>query len=57
MYDMLKNILFASKIDKNKRLHIYNIVDTKYTIKEFVLELCITINGLMIKSISRVMNY
>ena len=28
MYDMLKNTLLASKIDKNKRLHIYNIVDS-----------------------------
>ena len=28
MYDMLKNTLLASKIDKNKRLHIYNVVDS-----------------------------
>lgn len=28
MYDMLKNILLASKIDKNKRLQIYNIIDS-----------------------------
>ena len=28
MYDMLKNTLLASKIDKSKRLHVYNIVDT-----------------------------
>lgn len=28
MYDMLKHILLASKIDKNKRLSIYNVVDT-----------------------------
>lgn len=28
MYDMLKNILLASKIDKNKRLAIYNIIDS-----------------------------
>lgn len=28
MYDMLKNILLASKIDKNKRLQIYNMVDS-----------------------------
>lgn len=28
MYEMLKNILLASKIDKNKRLSIYNIVDS-----------------------------
>ena len=28
MYDMLKNILLASKIDKNKRLQIYNVVDS-----------------------------
>ena len=28
MYEMLKNILLASKIDKNKRLQIYNIVDS-----------------------------
>ncbi len=27
MYEMLKNILLASKIEKNKRLQIYNIVD------------------------------
>ena len=28
MYEMLKNILLASKIDKSKRLPIYNIVDS-----------------------------
>lgn len=28
MYEMLKYILLASKIDKRKRLEIYNIVDT-----------------------------
>ena len=28
MYEMLKCILFASKIDKRKRLEIYNIVDS-----------------------------
>ena len=28
MYEMLKNILLASKIDKNKRLQIYNMVDS-----------------------------
>lgn len=28
MYEMLKNILLASKIDKNKRLQIYNIIDS-----------------------------
>ena len=28
MYEMLKNILLASKIDKDKRLSIYNIVDS-----------------------------
>ena len=28
MYEMLKNILLASKIDKSKRLSIYNIVDS-----------------------------
>lgn len=28
MYDMLKNILLASKIDKNKRLQFYNLVDS-----------------------------
>lgn len=27
MYEMLKNILFASKVEKNKRLSIYNIID------------------------------
>ena len=27
MYEMLKNILLASEIEKNKRLQIYNIVD------------------------------
>ena len=26
MYEMMKNILLASKIDKNKRLSIYNII-------------------------------
>lgn len=29
MYEMLKNILLASKIDKNKRLELYNIVDAQ----------------------------
>ena len=28
MYDMLKNILFATKIEKKKRLEYYNIVDS-----------------------------
>lgn len=28
MYEMLKNVLLASKIDKNKRLQIYNIVNS-----------------------------
>lgn len=28
MYEMLKNILLASKIEKNKRLEIYNIIDS-----------------------------
>ena len=28
MYEMLKSILLASKIDKRKRLEIYNIVDS-----------------------------
>lgn len=28
MYEMLKYILFASKIEKRKRLEIYNIVDS-----------------------------
>lgn len=28
MYEILKNILLASKIDKRKRLEIYNIVDS-----------------------------
>ena len=28
MYDMLKNTLFALKIDKCKRLEYYNIVDS-----------------------------
>lgn len=29
MYSMLKNILLANKLDKIKRLPIYNIVDTE----------------------------
>ena len=28
MYEILKNILFASKIDKKRRLEFYNIVDS-----------------------------
>ncbi len=28
MYDMLKNILLASKIEKEKRLELYNVVDS-----------------------------
>ena len=28
MYDMLKNILLASKIHRNKRLQFYNLVDS-----------------------------
>lgn len=28
MYDMLKNVLLASKLDKNKRLQFYNLVDS-----------------------------
>ncbi len=28
MYEMLKNVLLASKLEKNKRLQIYNIVDS-----------------------------
>ena len=34
MYDMLKNILFATKIEKKKRLEYYNIVDSIFIIKE-----------------------
>ena len=29
VYNMLKNILLATKIDKNKRLEIYNLVDVE----------------------------
>lgn len=29
MYNMLKNILLATKIDKSKRLEIYNLVDAE----------------------------
>jgi hypothetical protein len=29
MYDMLKNTLLATKIEKSKRLPIYNIIDTQ----------------------------
>lgn len=29
MYEILKNILLASKIDKSKRLEMYNIVDAQ----------------------------
>ena len=29
VYNMLKNILLASKIDKTKRLEIYNVVDAE----------------------------
>lgn len=29
MYEMLKNILLASKVNTSKRLEIYNIVDTQ----------------------------
>lgn len=29
MYNMLKNTLLATKIDKNKRLEIYNLVDVE----------------------------
>jgi len=28
MYEILRNTLFASKVDKNKRLEFYNIVDS-----------------------------
>lgn len=28
MYEMLKNILFASKIEKKRRLEFYNIIDS-----------------------------
>lgn len=28
MYEMLKNVLLASKIDRSKRLEIYNMVDS-----------------------------
>lgn len=28
MYEILKNVLLASKIDRKKRLEIYNIVDS-----------------------------
>lgn len=36
MYEMLKNVLLASKIDKNKRLQIYNMIDSIYITNEFV---------------------
>lgn len=29
VYNMLKNVLLASKVDKNKRIEIYNIVDVE----------------------------
>lgn len=29
MYSMLKNVLLASKVEKNKRLQIYNVVDAE----------------------------
>jgi len=29
MYSMLRNILLASKVDKNRRLSIYNVVDSE----------------------------
>lgn len=29
VYNMLKNILLASKIERNKRLEIYNVVDSE----------------------------
>lgn len=29
MYSMLRNVLLANKSDKNKRLQIYNVIDTE----------------------------
>lgn len=45
MYEMLKYTLFASKIDKRKRLEIYNIVDSHI----YYQRICIRIMHLHIK--------
>lgn len=38
MYDMLKNILFATKIEKKKRLEYYNIVDSNIYYQRIVCQ-------------------
>lgn len=38
MYDMLKNILFVTKIEKKKRLEYYNIVDSNIYYQRIVCQ-------------------
>ena len=39
IYDMLKNILLASKVDKSKRLEIYNIIDADITFQRICIRI------------------
>lgn len=39
MYEILKNILLANKIDKNKRLQIYNIIDSHIYYKRICIRI------------------
>ena len=36
MYEILKNILFATKIEEDKRLQYYNVVDSNIYYQRFV---------------------
>ena len=36
MYEILKNILFATKIEEEKRLQYYNVVDSNIYYQRFV---------------------
>ena len=48
MYEMLKNILLASKIDKSKRLQIYNIVDSNIYYQRICIRMMYNQNGVRI---------
>ncbi len=57
MYEMMKNILLESKIDKNKKLQIYNIVDSNVYYKRICIRIMYNQKWIDEKKISIVMSY
>ena len=57
MYEMMKNILLASKIDKSKRLSIYNIVDSNIYYQRICIRIMYNQKWIDEKKISIVMSY